>query len=88
MRTRSYTGPEKENAVREHYRQKESMKYSKQLGKESSEDVWKSRDKKVEWGEAFNLPFPPVYHGSDEEWRRMELAARKVSKSQVDGTMD
>ncbi|KUJ21841.1 uncharacterized protein LY89DRAFT_778214 [Mollisia scopiformis] len=73
MKTRSYTGQGKEDAVREHYRSRESMKYSKDLGKESSENVWKSRDKKVAWGTAFNEPFPPQYEGSDEEWRRLEI---------------
>jgi hypothetical protein len=88
MKTRSGSGPEKENAIKEYYRKKEGTKYSKELGKESSEDVWKSRDRKVEWGEAFNQPFPPVFGGGDEEWRRMELAARRASKGQVNGTMD
>ncbi|KAE8451491.1 hypothetical protein EG329_003564 [Mollisiaceae sp. DMI_Dod_QoI] len=87
MRTRSYSGPEKEAAVKEHYRKKESMRYSKALGKESSEDVWKSRDRKLELGEAFNQPFPPESDDSDEEWRRKDLAARMASKGQVDGTM-
>lgn len=77
----------KEAAVREHYRRIESMKYSKELGKESSEDVWKSRDKKVEWGTAFNEPFPAEHEGSDEDFRRMDLAARMAARGEVDGTM-
>jgi len=60
MRTRSYSGPEKEEAIKEHYRRKESIKYSKELGKQSSENVWKSRTKMLEWGEAFNEPFPDL----------------------------
>jgi len=83
MRTRTYGDEQKAIAVKEHYRQRESSKYSKELGKESSEDVWKSRDKKVEWGEAFNAPFPG-FSGTDEEWRQRELD--RIS-GKVDGSM-
>ncbi|KAG4423005.1 hypothetical protein IFR04_003917 [Cadophora malorum] len=83
MRTRTYGDEQKAIAVKEHYRQRESSKYSKELGKESSEDVWKSRDKKVEWGEAFNAPFPG-FSGTDEEWRQRELDRRS---GKVDGSM-
>lgn len=54
------------------------MKYAKTLGKESSEDVWKSREKKLEWGEAFNTPFPD-FDGSDEEWNRQQAEWRKTT---------
>lgn len=87
MRVRTYSGPEKEAAVKEHYRKRESIKYSKELGKESSEDVWKSRDKKLEWGEALNQPFPEEFKGNDEEWRKMDLAARRARRGEADGTM-
>ena len=83
MRTRTYVGAEKEQAIKEHYRRRESAKYAKGLGKESSEDVWSSRDKKVEWGTAFNVPFPE-FNGSDEEWRRLESERRS---GKVDGSM-
>jgi Protein of unknown function (DUF3128) len=83
MRTRGYSDREKEAAVKEHYRRKETMKYAKILGKESSEDVWKSREKKLEWGEAFNVPFPE-FDGSDEEWNRQEIERRR---GKVDGSM-
>lgn len=79
----TYGDEQKAIAVKEHYRQRESSKYSKELGKESSEDVWKSRDKKVEWGEAFNAPFPG-FSGTDEEWRQRELDRRS---GKVDGSM-
>ena len=78
MRTRGYSEKEKEVAIKEHYRRKESMKYAKALGKESSEDVWKSREKKLEWGEAFNIPFPD-FDGSDEEWNRQQAEWRKTT---------
>lgn len=83
MRTRGYSDREKEAAIKEHYRRKETMKYAKNLGKESSEDVWKSREKKLEWGEAFNVPFPE-FDGSDEEWNRQQ---REWRKGKVDGSM-
>ena len=83
MRTRTYGDTQKAIAIKEHYRQKESAKYSKELGKESSEDVWKSREKKVEWGEAFDAPFPG-FAGTDDEWRQRELERRSAK---VDGSM-
>lgn len=83
MRTRTYGDAQKANAIKEHYRQKESAKYSKELGRESSEDVWRSRERKVEWGEAFKERFEG-WEGSDEEWRRRELERRR---GRVDGSM-
>jgi hypothetical protein len=83
MRTRGYSEKEKEAAIKEHYRKKETMKYAKALGKESSEDVWKSREKKLEWGEAFNVPFPD-FDGSDEDWNRQQAEWRK----RVEGNHD
>lgn len=83
MRTRGYPHKEKEAAIQEHYRKKERMKYARDLGKESSEDVWKSREKKLEWGEAFNVPFRE-FDGSDEEWNRREKEWRS---GKVDGSM-
>ncbi len=53
MRTRSY-GPElRAEAVREHYRQKQLQKYGP--GMPSSEDVWASRETKVQPGSVFNM---------------------------------
>lgn len=52
MRTKSQTGPVKEELVRARYREKEYRKYGP--GKPSSEDVWDSRDRKLEPGEAFS----------------------------------
>jgi hypothetical protein len=77
MRTRSYGSREKEEAIRARYREREKVRYGKErrennkseeLGR-SSEDVWKSRDRKLDWGEAFNKPFPPL----EEEWRRGDV---------------
>jgi len=77
MRTRGYSDREKEAAIKEHYRRKESVKYSKELGKESSEDVWKSRTKKLEWGESFNQSYEELEE-SDEEWRKNERQRRAL----------
>jgi hypothetical protein len=83
MKTRTAGGAEKEQAIRERYRQKERAKYGGvekgnldgDVGR-SSEDVWKSREKKMEWGEAFNKPFPR-FEGSDEEWNIIERERRR-----------
>ncbi|RDW74981.1 hypothetical protein BP6252_06123 [Coleophoma cylindrospora] len=48
----------------------------------SSEDIWKSREQKMEWGEAFSTPHP-VWTGSDAEWQMMERARRA---GRVNGT--
>ncbi|CZT40717.1 related to EMI1 Protein required for transcriptional induction of the early meiotic-specific transcription factor IME1, also required for sporulation [Rhynchosporium secalis] len=76
MRTRTYGDAQKEKAIKEHYRQRESAKYSKELGRESSEDVWRSREGKVAVGEAFRAPFEK-FAGTDEEWRERELEMRR-----------
>lgn len=92
MRTRSFGGALKEEAIRSRFREKERIKYSKE-GREnleeedvgrSSEDVWKTRDRKVEWGEAFNKSFPPRFDGTDEEWNAIE---RERRKNIVNGTI-
>lgn len=51
MRTKSYSGEMRENMIRAHYRNKEHAKYA--AGKPSSEDVWESRDEKVQPGSVF-----------------------------------
>jgi hypothetical protein len=83
MRTRGYSDREKEDAIKDHYKRKETTKYAKSLGKESSEDVWKSRERKLEWGEAFNVSFPE-FDGSDEEWNRQQ---REWRRGKVNGSM-
>jgi hypothetical protein len=75
MRTRSMGAGEKQDAIKARYREKEKRKYRKGEFGSSSEDVWKSRDKKVEWGEAFKAPFPE-FKGTDEEWNQMQREHR------------
>ncbi|KAK7453731.1 hypothetical protein CaCOL14_000919 [Colletotrichum acutatum] len=74
MRIKSYSGKMKEDAIRDHYRQKEFEKYGD--GKPSSEDVWQARTTKVPPGMAFteSLEEPTI---NDEEWQRMEIERRK-----------
>lgn len=75
MRTRAYAPPQKEEAIRAHYRAKEWAKYHAP-GRTSSADVWEARTDKVEPGTAFreSLDMPDV---SDEEWRRREIERRR-----------
>jgi len=78
MKLKSQAGPVKEDMVRSHYKQK-AMKYK---SGPSSEDVWKSRDVKLQPGEAFSEP-DIEYSGTDEEWNAMEKARRQ---GRVNGT--
>jgi len=85
MRTRSYSGKEKEAAIRARYREKERRKYARDeadgVGR-SSEDIWKSRDRKVEWGQAFTSLFPK-FEGTDEEWNQMERLNRRLAAAEA-----
>ncbi len=77
MRTRSH-GPEaKAEAIREFYRAKEATKYG--ADRPSSEDVWESRDHKIEKGSAFNERFdlPTV---DDAQLQREEMARRRETR--------
>lgn len=83
MRTRTFSSPQKEDEIKEFYRKREEAKYGKDAeGKmmPSSEDIWQSRDKKVEWGTAFqNKEGGGEDLGlGDEEWNERERVRRKV----------
>ncbi|KAH8735084.1 hypothetical protein BGZ61DRAFT_443680, partial [Ilyonectria robusta] len=54
MRIKSYGAEMRENVIRAHHRNKNYAKYGP--GKPSSEDVWKSREEKVEPGSVFKEP--------------------------------
>ena len=82
MRTRTFGGQAKQEAIRARYRDKEARKYRRGEFGTSSEDVWKTRDQKVELGEAFRTPFPE-FKGTDEEWNRMEREQRAKFRSNV-----
>lgn len=90
MRTRGFGDEQKSKAIKEHYRKKEWVKYGKKedvqekgIGKGemregagSSEDVWRSREKKVEPGTAFTAEYEE-FRGSDEEWNKREQERRR-----------
>jgi hypothetical protein len=65
--------------IRDHYKRK-SLKYK--IGP-SSEDIWESRDRRLEWGEAFSEPVETPA-GSDEEWNKSERLRRE---GRIDGTI-
>jgi len=76
MRTRAYgSGPLKEEAIRDYYRQKELRKYGP--GNPSSTDIWEPRTEKLPPGESFNGRYerPDV---SDEEWRLQQIERRRM----------
>lgn len=79
MRIKSYTGPVKDEMVREHYRKKDLLKYG---GKPNSEDVWISREEKVEPGSVFREPYVEE-NLSDEQWQLMEIARRKEIRKEL-----
>ncbi|KAG9239092.1 hypothetical protein BJ875DRAFT_449385 [Amylocarpus encephaloides] len=57
MRTRTWSENQKKGAIKDYYRKREKLRYGAN-GKEkrpSSEDIWKSRESKVEWGESFKV---------------------------------
>lgn len=81
MRTRGYGKVEKERAIMARYREKERLRYQKGPGDEigaqkSSEDIWRSRERKVEWGTTF-IEEIEVFEGDDREWNRAVQEERK-----------
>jgi hypothetical protein len=84
MRTRGFGDRERQEAIRGRYREKEKRRYGRDEFGKSSEDVWKTRDKKVELGKAFNGPFPD-FSGTDEEWNRMERETRAKLRANTSG---
>lgn len=85
MKTRSYGKREREEAVKARYREKERIKYGRREGEvgTSSEDVWRSRDEKMAWGEAFCEPYEE-FDGDDEAWNKIQ---RERRRRVADGTM-
>ncbi|KAI1106760.1 hypothetical protein F4804DRAFT_299753 [Jackrogersella minutella] len=75
MRTRAYSGPVKEAAVRDYHRRREYDKYFAP-GRPSSTDVWQSRDEFLEPGSAFSEPLE-MPNMSDEEWQKREIERRR-----------
>ena len=82
MRTKSFDPPLREAAIREHYRAKEETKYGG--GQPNSEDVWESREEKVQPGTAFQAKFePPVL--DDAEFQRADAERRRMIREGVEG---
>jgi hypothetical protein len=75
MRTKSFSGTIKENAVREHYRRKEYEKYYAP-GTHSSEEIWEAREHKAAPGTAFSEAIE-IAQVDDDEWRRLEDERRR-----------
>ncbi|TVY58319.1 Early meiotic induction protein 1 [Lachnellula cervina] len=79
MRTRQWSKPEKEEAIRGYYRKVEAKKYRDG----SSEDVWKSREAKVPVDTAFKVEFEAFPGENDEEWNRLERERREEERKQL-----
>ncbi|TVY46457.1 Early meiotic induction protein [Lachnellula occidentalis] len=79
MRTRQWSTPEKEEAIRGYYRKVEAKKYKEG----SSEDLWKSREAKVPVDTAFKLKFEPFPGENDDEWNRLERERREAEKKKL-----
>ncbi|KAI0190344.1 hypothetical protein F4808DRAFT_444659 [Astrocystis sublimbata] len=71
MRTRAYSGPVKEEAIKDYYRQKELAKYG--AGQPNSTDIWEARTERLPEGSMFAEKYvkPDI---SDDEWYREEIA--------------
>ena len=59
--------------IRDYYREKERRKYGTPGAGEgkSSEDVWRGRERKVEWGDVFGKEEPGIEEGIEGEKRRV-----------------
>ena len=80
MRSKNYKDEQRADMIRDHYKKKD-LKYK--LGP-SSEDIWESRDKKVEWGTAFKQSVEQLMAGeSNEEWNKREAERRKSSSART-----
>ncbi|KAF4123603.1 Protein of unknown function (DUF3128) [Geosmithia morbida] len=86
MRTKSFTGPAKAEAIKEHYRDREHSRYYAP-GRRSSEDVWKPREEKVAPGTAFShkieLPSSSTGGVNDDEWRKQENERRRQVREKL-----
>ncbi|KAB8300145.1 hypothetical protein EYC80_000373 [Monilinia laxa] len=87
MKTRTYADSEKAKLIKARWFEREKRKYgdpedkNRELGK-SSEDIWKGREQRLEWGEAFCVP-ELKWSGSDDEWRKLEKEHREAKKSDL-----
>ncbi|KAM7199618.1 Protein of unknown function (DUF3128) domain containing protein [Rhypophila sp. PSN 637] len=80
MRTKNYSPEGKAEAIKEHYRAKEERKYGG--GKPSSEDIWESREERVDVGTAFKKAFPPPVE-DDAAFRKSETERRRMIRREL-----
>lgn len=85
MRAKGFgDGKVKEDAIRDHFRQKELAKYGP--GRPSSEDVWRERKERVKEGEVFVVPLGEVMTWSDAELQKWEMERmERIRKGLKDG---
>lgn len=86
MRAKGFEGKVKDDAIREHYRNKELAKYGP--GKPSSEDIWRERKERVPPGEAFAVPVPAATRGDAElqKWEMERMESIRKGLRERDGT--
>jgi hypothetical protein len=85
MRTRTWSENEKKEAIREYYRKVETAKYGWSGKGLSSENVWRSRERKVDVEEGgFDRIKPEVFEGSDQEWNRLEMERRRNKVAELE----
>lgn len=87
MRAKGFEdGKLKEDAIREHYRNKELAKYGP--GKPSSEDIWRERREPLPPGGAFAMPVPAATHGDAEfqKWQMERMESIRKGLKEKDGS--
>ncbi|EGS24033.1 uncharacterized protein CTHT_0007440 [Thermochaetoides thermophila DSM 1495] len=80
MRVKSFSPQMREEAIKAHYRAKEEAKYGG--GKPSSEDVWESREERVEPGTAFRGRFERKIE-NDKEFLRQDAERRRKIRDEL-----
>ena len=81
MRTKGYAGPMREDAIREHYRQKDRAKYGP--GLPSSEDIWEARRERLPPGSAFSVPYQPPDE-TDEQFQQRQMEKFKRTRAELE----
>lgn len=100
MKTKGYSSPSKENAIRDHYREKERRKYGGVSAEgevvegegvggtgytgRGSEDIWRSRETMVEKGSVFREVVTGWEKGGGDGGDK-EWNEREREKRRVDG---
>lgn len=82
MRTKSFSPAMRAAAVQAHYAAKEESKYGD--GKPSSEDVWESREERVQPGTAFQAKFEDAPVLDDKELQRFDAERRRRIREEME----